>query len=307
MPVHHIGQLLDYVNQGDLVGVQKELQKGVHPYVNTKFSVKRDTLLHIACRGGKFAIAQCLIQIAKASLNVLDSNGQHALFSAARGGHVDIVRYLLEKGAKPTLKDFHGETPLMHAVLSGSYNTVKVIIRRLTIVDINEKNNRGENALLYASRLGHLGVLRNLVEVERATVDFTQPLVATAKLYEHSAVTDYLVSAKEMKAKHILKRDLPKGVRPMYQEVFLAMGISSEEAFLKAPSPRAGRSNAFTGIARQPASPISPFASMSLKRPDSPMESIDLGSGTKSISSPVKSIDGRHGRRVMSMEDVINL
>ena len=37
---------------------------------------------------------------------------------ACRVGHVESVKYLLEKGADPTAKSEHGETPLSQAIRS---------------------------------------------------------------------------------------------------------------------------------------------------------------------------------------------
>jgi ankyrin repeat protein len=44
-----------------------------------------------------------------------DHEGQTALFAAAEAGWDRVVKHLVEKGADPTVKDFHGETALSYA------------------------------------------------------------------------------------------------------------------------------------------------------------------------------------------------
>jgi len=49
-------------------------------------------------------------------INVTDAHGHTALILAAKAGHVDIARLLLENGASVNQKDFDGITALMHAL-----------------------------------------------------------------------------------------------------------------------------------------------------------------------------------------------
>ena len=52
-------------------------------------------------------------------LNALDSDGRAALHKAAFGGHVNVVRYLLDEGADINAADFAGDTAMHTAAAQG--------------------------------------------------------------------------------------------------------------------------------------------------------------------------------------------
>ena len=97
---------------GDLAGVQAELDKGVD--VNAK-GYRERTPLHDAAYRGHKEIVELLID-AGADVNAKSERGRAPLRDAADNGHNEIVELLLTYGADVNAKDADGNTPLDKAI-----------------------------------------------------------------------------------------------------------------------------------------------------------------------------------------------
>lgn len=87
--------------------------------------------------------------------------GHTALFNAASAGHTDVVRFLIERGAK--LNEQPGEvTPLIMAAWSGHQETVVVLLQAGS--NPNAKDESGWSALTHAARKGYVDIARLLIE-----------------------------------------------------------------------------------------------------------------------------------------------
>ena len=60
---------------------------------------------------GHIEIVKMLVQKDSDLLNIQDEDGQTALHYGASCSHVDIVKYLLEAGADPSICDSDGQPP----------------------------------------------------------------------------------------------------------------------------------------------------------------------------------------------------
>ncbi|WP_072994045.1 ankyrin repeat domain-containing protein [Pseudozobellia thermophila] len=73
------------------------------------------------------------------------------VFWAASSGHLDLVRYLIEKGSKLDLVDSHGYGPISFAAATGQQDTAIYDAFIAGGADITEKDHHGKNALLVAA------------------------------------------------------------------------------------------------------------------------------------------------------------
>ena len=77
-----------------------------------------------------------------ADLNKTDRHGQTPLFWAARIGHTDVVRMLLNAGADPNRQNILGESPLDGPTNIGDMDVV------LLLLDAGAKPKAGFNCII---------------------------------------------------------------------------------------------------------------------------------------------------------------
>lgn len=120
----------------DLDRVKTLLKKGVS--VNAQDSAGY-TALHYAARNGHYEICKILVEN-DAETNVQTRCGRAApLHRAAVQNHPDIVGLLLKHGANPNLKDADGYTALHKAITARSMSVCKMLIPR-TDLSLLEQN-----------------------------------------------------------------------------------------------------------------------------------------------------------------------
>ena len=87
-----------------------------------------------------------------------------ALICAAKKGHIEILRYLVEQGADKDKANYFGTTALMAASSRGHFGVVKLLLE--DGADINKVDFSGWTALMWASASfeRHQGVVQYLVE-----------------------------------------------------------------------------------------------------------------------------------------------
>ncbi len=132
--------------EGNKEVVQKSLTQGMNQFATRQQS--GSTAILLAAAAGRLEVVQYLIgSITSAYERQTNSNA--ALLWASSNGHLSIVRWLvLEEKASLTVCNVNGFTSLLLSTTHGHIDTVKFLVERGA--NINEKNNWGKNALKLA-------------------------------------------------------------------------------------------------------------------------------------------------------------
>jgi uncharacterized protein len=152
---------------GDLAEVQRlvvqepGLLNAALPLVQLLHAV---TPLMLASRGGHGEVVRWLLDRG-VPVNHKSAGNRTALCFASDAGHVQVVRLLLEKGGNPTLADAWGATPLFRACVGGHLETVKCLLNHPSAAAVvNHRDTMGRTALLMASEAGHVDVVNTLLQ-----------------------------------------------------------------------------------------------------------------------------------------------
>jgi ankyrin repeat protein len=123
--------------------------------------------------------------------------GESALSTAASFNKIIIVELLLARGANPNVATDRNETPLQIAAYNGNVEIVRMLIEAGAKVDAAD-TQYGFTALASAARNGHVGVIRLLLNAgadpSRKIVDGRTPL-DLAKHYGHELAAKELASS----------------------------------------------------------------------------------------------------------------
>ncbi|WGJ62315.1 ankyrin repeat domain-containing protein [Wolbachia endosymbiont of Frankliniella intonsa] len=88
------------------------------------------------------------------------------LFSSAKNGDLEAVKYLVERAeVDVNAQDMFEFTPLIFAAEDGHLDVVKYLVKEAK-ANVNAKNEFGGTALMFAAKNGHLGIVKCLVEAK---------------------------------------------------------------------------------------------------------------------------------------------
>ncbi|KAK9402427.1 M-phase phosphoprotein 8 [Crotalus adamanteus] len=96
------------------------------------------------------------------NLDQEDSSGMTLVMLAAAGGHDDILRLLIRKGAKINCRQKNGTTALIHAAEKNNLTTAALLLEAGAHVNVQQKN--GETALMKACKRGNYDIVRLMIE-----------------------------------------------------------------------------------------------------------------------------------------------
>jgi ankyrin repeat protein len=116
-----------------------------------------------AIQEGQAAAAGWLLQADGASVvnQICSGTGNTPLGAAAAAGRADLVKALLEAGAKPNAADGVGSRPLHNAALGGHAEVIRVLAAAGASVDL--ENSAGDSPLCVAAALGHVAAIQALL------------------------------------------------------------------------------------------------------------------------------------------------
>ena len=129
--------------------------------INIKTKIGQKPLLIAATKGCK-EIVEILLQNGIEVDDASEIDSTTALMKAAKYGHFDLVKMLLEKGAQINKRNRHGNTALMFAVQNNQTEIVKQLLEAGS--DINDKNILGYTPLLYALDYNQTDLVKYLIE-----------------------------------------------------------------------------------------------------------------------------------------------
>ena len=140
-----------------------------------------------------------------AKVNLQLDNGGCALMMASQKGHEGIVKMFLENGAKVDLQMYDGWTALMFASGQGHEVIVKMLLGKGATVDLQLDN--GGTALFAASEKGHEGIVRMLLEngakVDLQMDDGETAVTAASSRGHHRIVKILLESGADVSEKDL--------------------------------------------------------------------------------------------------------
>ncbi len=122
------------------------------------------TSLHFACRGGSLDIVKLLIDKGS-NINKKTCLGYTALLAAVSFGHNHIVEFLLNRGVEIQTKDVTGQNVLVYACEGGYKDVVKVLLSRGS--HFHEICDDGFNAIDKANLAGKGAETGNVTIIER--------------------------------------------------------------------------------------------------------------------------------------------
>ena len=152
--------------QNDLATVTRLLQKYpklVHKYTSPKKTVSKGTCIHAASHNGHLQIVKFLLDKG-ADVNCSTYQVRRTpLHVSANNGHTHVVQYLLEHGANVNAKDDCGYTPLLLGAGNGDLAVVKCLVEHGA--DMNDVTRPwGKSALIACALQDHPEVAKYLLE-----------------------------------------------------------------------------------------------------------------------------------------------
>ncbi|KAN0068216.1 Ankyrin repeat-containing domain protein [Elaphomyces granulatus] len=129
---------------------------------------QRATPIHSAARHGHIEIAKLLLD-KRASPMSRGPWGQTPAHIASTSGHADIIRLLKESGADLNARDENNFTPLYEACLWGNFETVKVLLEQGADARLGtsiDQDSPGWTPLIVAAEEGHVRCVEILLKAE---------------------------------------------------------------------------------------------------------------------------------------------
>ncbi len=118
--------------------------------------------LLFAAKNGDLEKLESLLESGNLDVDAANEYGITALFHAAKEGHYEIVKFLIDNGAEVGLGDRSETNALMNAARNGHYEIVKFLLKSGAEVNFASKDNM--TALAYAIENGHSAVVKLLLE-----------------------------------------------------------------------------------------------------------------------------------------------
>jgi ankyrin repeat protein len=215
-------------------------------FVGCRFGAKP---IHKAAYKGDLKKVKRIIEKDPSQINIQDSFGWTPLQLASSKGHIEIVEFLLNRGADTELENNHGETALLLAArfaIHRKYETIKTLLEHGAAV--NHKDKHGRAALHKAAMYSGEKVINLLIsygaDVNARDEHQSTPLHQTAMLYNIEGAKALVEHGADIFAKnyHDYRKPPPDGrLRPpsrrtmnkTAKEIALTMGHKEIAQYLQ--------------------------------------------------------------------------
>lgn len=163
------------------------------------------TALMNASQCGKIDAVRFMLE-KSADVNARSATGNTALLFAASGGHKEILNLLIAKGADVNINRFDGFTPLMFAAQEGYANITEILLSKGAEVNAIRSLDNG-SALMLAATQGRANavacLLKSGADVNLVTNDGVSALILASELGHIEVVKLLLDNSANLKAKRI--------------------------------------------------------------------------------------------------------
>jgi ankyrin repeat protein len=141
-----------------------------------------------------------------ANIHSLLPSGANVMHFAAAGGHIGVVKYLLEHQVAPDVKHDDGPTPLSLAASAGHAEVVRLLLSTGQ-VDVNQTSGGGRSALTWAVARGHKEVVNELMKSEAIDLNtrdgFATPLAIATVMGRETIFEMLFADPRFDKSSHI--------------------------------------------------------------------------------------------------------
>jgi 7,8-dihydropterin-6-yl-methyl-4-(beta-D-ribofuranosyl)aminobenzene 5'-phosphate synthase len=117
--------------------------------------------IHEAAAQGQLQTVQQLLESNPELATELSERGFTALHLATNGGHIDVMKLLLDTGAEINAGDRDGDAPVHWAAYAGQDEALQLLLQRK--VDRKARNRRGWTALMWTAARGHTSTAELLI------------------------------------------------------------------------------------------------------------------------------------------------
>ena len=126
------------------------------------------TCLITAAKKGRTETVRYLVGLGQVDVDQADGNHNTALHVAVEKNHADVVRVLIDAGADIE-KPYEGGSPLLFACMGGCLDVVKMLVQSGAKLHVTD--HYGRTCLITAAEGGHTEIVRYLVGLEQVDVD----------------------------------------------------------------------------------------------------------------------------------------
>ncbi|KAI9333516.1 ankyrin repeat-containing domain protein [Zopfochytrium polystomum] len=161
--------------------------------------------LILACSGGHLSVVELLVERGGASVETRDESGRSALHCAASTGRVDVIEYLVMKGADVHATTTAGTsiTPLFAACRGGHVDAARALVKHGAKKRV--RVSQRVCPLHVACYMGHVGVVEVLLDERWETSGFDE-LLDVAVSSGHVEVVELLLHRKACRSATDRKR-----------------------------------------------------------------------------------------------------